>query len=219
MKRKTAFLLFLLASAALTACPDTVSHSRSVFLLLDTSGTYKNELDKARAIVNYLLGTLEPGDSLGVARIDTASFCEKDIVVKTTFDRRPSVSNAQKRLFGKKVDDFVASVKGSAYTDITGGILQAVEYLNETKAPKRFILIFSDLEEDLREGYVREFPIEVQNVNVVALNVAKLRSDNLDPRAYLERLDYWKRRVLRGGGRWRVMNDLGRLDDLLANQA
>ena len=35
-------------------------------------------------LINYLLGTLQPGDSLAVARIDTGSFSEKDIVAKVT---------------------------------------------------------------------------------------------------------------------------------------
>ena len=66
-----------------------------------------------------------------VARIDTGSFSEKDIVAKVTFDDRPSMANQQKREFQKRVDDFVRTVKPASYTDITGGILQATEYLNE----------------------------------------------------------------------------------------
>jgi hypothetical protein len=186
-------------------------------MLLDTSGTYKNELNKACAIVHYLLGTLEPGDSLAVARIDTASFSEKDIIKKVTFDKRPSMSNGQKRIFRDKMDAFIPSAKGSQYTDITGGILQAVEYLNETGAGKKYILIFSDLKEDLAKGYVRNFPIQMRDFNVVALNVTKLRSDNVDPREYMKRLDHWKDRTEAGGGNWRVVNDLERLDTILTD--
>ena len=120
-------VLILLSGFLLTGCPDTASHSKGVYMLMDTSGTYKNELEKAGSIIYYLLGTLEPGDSLGVARIDTGSFSEKDIIKKVTFDGRPSVSNQQKRVFREEVDAFISSVKGSKYTDITGGLLQAVE--------------------------------------------------------------------------------------------
>ena len=217
MKRIVMTIILLLIGALLTGCPDTVSYSRGVYMLLDTSGTYKNELNKACAIVHYLLGTLEPGDSLAVARIDTASFSEKDIIKKVTFDRRPSMSNGQKRIFRDKMDAFIPSAKGSPYTDITGGILQAVEYLNETGAGKKYILIFSDLKEDLAKGYVRNFPIQMRDFNVVALNVTKLRSDNVDPREYMKRLDYWKDRTEAGGGNWRVVNDLERLDNILAD--
>jgi hypothetical protein len=200
-----------------SGCPDTTSHSQGVYMLLDSSGTYKKEIKRAQAIINYLLGTLQPGDSLAVARIDSASFSEKDIVAKMTFDRRPSMTNQQKRLFKQKVDEFVARVKGSAYTDITGGVLQAVEYLSETGAGRKHILIFSDLKEELVKGHVRDFPIQVSGCKVVALNVTKLRSDNVDPREYYKRVDQWKERVEAGGGHWRVVNDLERLESILAD--
>jgi hypothetical protein len=206
--------LILILSALLWGCPDTTSYSKGVYMLLDTSGTYKKELKRAEAIINYLLGTLQPGDSLAVARIDSGSFSEKDIVAKMTFDKRPSVANQQKRLFKQKIDDFVQTAKGSAYTDITGGVLQSVEFLNEAGAGRKFILIFSDLKEDLVKGHVRDFPIQVDGCNVVALNVTKLRSDNVDPREYYKRVEDWRSRVESGGGTWRVVNDLERLENI-----
>jgi hypothetical protein len=199
----------------LAGCADTTSHSRAVYMLMDTSGTYAAELEKARAIVNYFLGTLQPGDSLAVARIDTGSFSEKDIINKVTFDGRPSRSNEQKRVFRQVIDDFIGSVKKSPYTDITGGVLQAVEYLNETGAGKKTVLIFSDMEEELAKGFVRDFPIQISGIRVVALNVTKLRQDIIDPRKYMSRLEEWKKRVETGGGTWQVINDLERLDRIL----
>jgi len=210
-------MLVLIAGVFLLAgCSDTGSHSKGVYMLMDTSGTYANELEKARAIVYYLLGTLEPGDSLGVARIDTGSFSEKDIIKKVTFDGRPSVSNQQKRIFREEIDTFISCVTGSQYTDITGGILQAVEYLNETGSGKKYILIFSDLKEELVEGYIRSIQIQMTGFRVVALNVTKLRSDNVDPREYMNRLESWKKKTEDGGGTWKVINDLERLDPILS---
>jgi hypothetical protein len=216
MKKLLTFSLVSI-SLLLSGCADTTSHSQGVYMLLDSSGTYKQEVKKAQAIINYLLGTLQPGDSLAVARIDSASFSEKDIISKMTFDRRPSVTNQQKRLFKQKVDEFVATVKGSAFTDITGGILQAVEYLNETGSGKKYVLIFSDLKEELVKGQIRDFPIQLSGCRVVALNVTKLRSDNVDPREYYKRVEAWQARVEAGGGYWRVLNDLERLDTILAD--
>jgi len=215
MKKLLAFSL-LSISLLLSGCPDTTTHSQGVYMLLDSSGTYRTEVKKAQAIINYLLGTLQPGDSLAMARIDSASFSEKDIIAKMTFDRRPSVTNQQKRLFKQKIDGFFATVKGSAFTDITGGVLQAVEYLNETGSGKKFILIFSDLKEELAKGHVRDFPIELSGCRVVALNVTKLRSDNIDPREYYKRVEAWQARVEAGAGHWRLINDLERLDTILA---
>lgn len=211
-------LLFMLIIPALffgvltTGCTNSTSKATGVYMLMDTSGTYAKELNKAKTIINYLLGTLQPGDSLAVARIDSGSFSEKDIIEKATFNTRPSVSNTQKRLFEKKVGEFVGKAKGSRHTDITGGVLQAVEYLNETGAGKKYIFVFSDLEEDLQKGHIRDFPIRCDGINFVALNVTKLRSDNVDPREYLNRLEAWQKRVEAGGGTWKVVNDLERLD-------
>ena len=216
MKPLLIFLTVLLG-LMLPGCTDDTSHSRAVYMLLDTSGTYTAELEKAQSIINYLLGTLQPGDSLAVARIDTGSFSEKDIIRKTTFDGRPSMANEQKRAFRQSIDEFIRNVKPSPYTDISGGILQAVEFLTETGAGQRKILIYSDMEEELKEGYIRDFPIQMTDVRVVALNVTKLRQDIIDPRKYMSRLEDWKKRVENGGGQWKVVNDLERLEQLLAD--
>ncbi len=207
----------MMAALLLMGCsePEHRPKSKAVYMLLDTSGTYTEELAKAQKIINYLLLTLNSGDSVAVARIDSGSFSEKDIIAKVTFDARPSTVNEQKRAFKRKIDEFVGEAKGSAHTDITGGILQAGEYLTETDADERFALIFSDLEEDLETGHVRDFQIPLMDIKVIALNVTKLRSDNIDPRDYLHRLDDWEQRVQQGGGSWKVVNDLERLDSLL----
>ena len=207
--------LLVLITAVLAGCVDKKSRAKGVYMLIDTSGTYTEELDKAQAIINYLLGTLEPGDSMAVARIDSGSFSEKDIIAHMTFDHRPSVSNKQRLRFRDEVDQNVKNVKGSPYTDISGGMLQAIEYLNEADPGKKYILVFSDLKEELPKGYVRDVPFELREFNVVALNVTKLHADNVNPRDYLDRLDEWQQKVEDGGGTWRVINDLERLDKIL----
>jgi len=214
--KKTLIFGVLAFSLLITSCTTTKPNNKAVYLLLDTSGTYTAELAKAQAIMNYLLATLNSGDSIAIARIDSGSFSEKDIIAKATFDLRPSTANDQKLLFKHKVDQFVASVKfGSRNTDITGGLIQASDFVNETKASQKYVLIFSDLEEDLVKGHIRDFKIDVDNINVVALNVTKLRSDNIDPRDYKNRLVEWKQRIEQGGGHWRVLNDLERLEVLI----
>ncbi len=208
-------LALLLAVTLLSACGDNTPNTRGVYMLMDTSGTYTKELKQAQRVINYILANLQPGDSFAVARVDTGSFSEKDIIAKVTFDDRPSRANQQKRQFRDRIDHFVKTVKGSAYTDITGGMLQAIEWLNESRAGHKTILIFSDLKEDLKAGYVRDIPLQLNGFKVVALNVTKLRSDNVDPREYLNRLAAWQERVESGGGTWQVVNDLERLESVL----
>jgi superfamily I DNA/RNA helicase len=200
-----------------TGCTESTTRAKGVYLLLDTSGTYAVELDKAKAIINYLLGTLQPGDTLAVGRIDTGSFSEKDIVAKVTFDSRPSVANNQKRGFQKKVNEFVANIDRSSYTDISGGILQAIEYLNESGAGKKYILIFSDMQEELAKGHTRDVPFQLKGFEVIALNVTKLKDDIRDPRKYLDRVDAWRDKAESGNGQWRVINDLERLGSIFSH--
>ena len=202
--------------ALLASCSTETSPANSgVYMLLDTSGTYRQELDKAEQIIRYTLSKLGETDAFAVARIDTGSFSEKDIVAKASFDDRPSAVNRQKRVFAQQVAEFVDSADPSPYTDITGGLLQAVEFLNEKGTGHKTILIFSDLKEDLEDGYIRDIEVPLEGFEVIALNVTKLRSDNIDPREYLGRLEEWQSRVERTGGEWRVINDLDGLEGLL----
>ncbi len=216
---KRSFLACLPAlglAAWLPGCTDQRSHAQAVYMLVDTSGTYAQEVEKAQIIVNYLLGALNSGDSLAVARVRSRSFSEKDIIAKATFDNRPSQANAQKRAFRSEIEAFTRSARGSAYTDITGGLIQGSLFLNETGAGKKTILIFSDMQEELDKATLRDFPIDLKNIRVIAVNVVKLKTDNIDPRRYLGRLEEWQKRVeAAGASEWRVINDIEHLDRLL----
>lgn len=209
-------ILITCLTLLLVSCDSSapVNYQRGVYMLLDTSGTYTNELDKARQIINFLLSNLESGDSFVVARIDSGSFSEKDIVAKVELDSRPSAANRQKREFAGKIDTFIKTVESSAYTDISGGLLQAIEYLNEAEVGEKYIFVYSDLKEDLPKDFVRDFDLTLDGFVVKALNVTKLRSDNVNPNEYLERVEFWQTKVEQGGGRWALVNDLDRADAL-----
>ncbi len=201
--------MLLGAALLMSSCSDSRVHSQAVYMLVDTSGTYAQEMNKASKIINYLLATLNPGDSMAVAKVETRSFTEKDIIARVTFDTRPSQASTQKRAFKSKVEAFAKDVKGSAYTDITGGLIQAAEYLNETRAGTKTIVVFSDMQEELGEGTQRDFPIQLDGIRIVVLNVTKLKSDNADPRQYLARLKRWESRVRKAGATdWEMVNDL-----------
>jgi len=210
-------LFLVLAILIAAGCGDPRSHSQAVYVLIDTSGTYALEAAKAQLIINYLLGTLQPGDSLAVARVESRSFSEKDIVAKATFDTRPSQANAQKRAFREATDGFLKNVKQSRYTDITGGLLQGAEFLNETGAGTKTIVVFSDMQEELDKVTVRQVPMNLKRIRIVAVNVVKLNTDNIDPRRYFGRLEAWQKRVVAAGAsEWRVINDLERLDSIFS---
>ena len=76
---------------------DEGPRNSGVYMLLDTSGTYAEELNKAEQIIRYTLSRLDAQDTFAVARIDTGSFSEKDIIAKASFDDRPSAITTSSR--------------------------------------------------------------------------------------------------------------------------
>jgi hypothetical protein len=134
----------------------------------------------------------------------------------------PLQVNSQKRAFAEKINEFAKSAKsgkGSQYTDISGGIIQAAEFLRETGAGRKTIIIFSDMQEELDYKTVRDFPITLDGIRIIALNVTKLDTDNIDPRRYMGRLEWWQERALAAGATdWKVVNDMEHLDRIFAKR-
>ena len=217
MKRIVAVILGV--AALLAGCGEQRNNAMAVYMLVDTSGTYAQELDKAQRVLHWLIGTLNPGDTLAVARVKSRSFSEKDIVAKATFVKDPLQVNQQKRALKEQLTSLKTQTKGgSAYTDITGGVLQAAEFLNETRAGRKTIVIFSDMQEELDKRTKRDIPIDLGGIRVVALNVTKLKTDNIDPRRYTERLAWWEKRVKDGGAAaWYVVNDMDHLERIFGD--
>lgn len=211
MRRLLIVTLILLLTAA--GCTQTGGkHARAVYVLLDVSGSYSKQLAEANPVIDYLLGTLVSGDSLAVATIDSASFTEKNIVANVTFDDRPSVANEQKRALRARLNQYFQNLRPSEHTDVSGAVLQAAQELDESGDGHRYILIFSDLDQDLPKGYVRKSKLPLAGTKVIAVDVTKLHSDNVNPQNYLDRLQHWKKVVTQDGGQWLVVNDMNHLD-------
>ncbi|MFO7684946.1 MAG: hypothetical protein R6V60_02545 [Desulfobacterales bacterium] len=212
MKRCT--ILALLMGLAIGGCSDAQNRTKGVYMLIDASATCGLELNNAQTVVSYLLGAAQPEDSLAVARVDTGSFTGKDIIATMTFDRRPSVANNQKRAFQKRVNDFAADVKNGSAIDISGGILQAIEYLNEARVGRKYILIFADFRGESTRDRARNIPFQLSDVSVIALKVTRLAPDSRGPANDLERLELWRAKVEDGRGKWQVIDDLERIDTI-----
>ena len=208
------------AAVLLSACGPKGNYHQAVYMLIDTSGTYTKQVGKAHAVVNYLLGAVQPGDALAVARVKSRSFTEQDIVAKVTLNNDPLRATSQKRAFSAKIAKFAKSAgsgKGSKYTDISGGVIQAAEFLRETGAGRKTIIIFSDMQEELDYKTKRDFPIELDGIRIIAVNVTKLTTDNIDPRRYMGRLEWWEKRALEAGAsEWKVVNDMEHLDRIFS---
>ena len=213
--------LALLATAALllSGCSDASHWSQAVAVLIDVSGTYADQKPEvARIVKREVLPSLVPGDTFAIVRIDSESYTKDDMIAFATLDQRPSRANAQKLALAKTLDEFAARDERSKYTDIPGAMMLAAEYLHETGAKSRAILLFSDMEADLPPGTTRRFgEKEFDGIHVVALNVKKLSADNADPDALRTRLAAWEHAVHRAGaGDWQTFLDPAKLGPFLA---
>jgi hypothetical protein len=92
------------------------------------------------------------------------------------------------------------------------------EYLREIEAGSRVMLVFSDMREDLPVGTKRHLAeAEFEGIELVAVNVKRLKGDNADPGSFRGRLDDWERRVTSASAvAWRTLMDSNKLPEHLA---
>jgi hypothetical protein len=93
----------------------------------------------------------------------------------------------------------------------------AAEYLRETGAKSRAIVLFSDMQADLPPGAKRKFSErEFDGIHVVALNVKQLAADNANPDVLRTRMASWEKEVtVAGAGGWQTFMDAAKLGPFL----
>lgn len=216
--RAAAAGLLSLAAVLLAGC-DSGPHNRAAVVLIDISGEYAAEVEKARRVTSLLLGRLDPGDSIAVAFIDNTSYSNRNFIARVDFDHRPSVANDQKRAVRRDLDTFLDRFSvPSAHSDLTGGILLARDFLERTRVAERRIFLLSDLNEDLKPELDRDGPLKLEGIEVVAVNVTRGEEDNIDPANYRQRVSHWQQRVQEDGGTWDMVNEIDRLQRMVAQR-
>src|SRR5216683_360678 len=211
-------LILAVAVAVLSSCSSGRNYALAIVALVDVSGTY---LDQKEDVINLIkkgiLPKLNPGDSLFVIRIDDESYKKSNLEGSMTLDVRPSKANAQKLAFASQLDEFARKHERTRHTDIRGAMMLGAEYLKETGAGVRTIVVFSDLEEDLPKGVKRTLAAdEFKGMRVLAMNVKRLNADNANPAAYRARLDSWQKQVTSHGAKdFKVVMAAEKLDELL----
>jgi hypothetical protein len=210
----------LVVGAALLAgsCSSGAQYSQAIVALVDVSGTYADQRPEVVGVIRKgVLPKLTPGDTLIVIRIDSESYKKANVEANMTLDVRPSRANAQKLALANTLEAFSHKPMRSAHTDIRGAMMLAADYLRETNAGRRTMVIFSDLEEDLPRGVKRDMaPDELKGVRVLAMNVKRLGADNANPAIYRARLVSWQKHLIQHGAReFKVVLEPEKLAELL----
>ena len=205
-------------AAALAACSDNKRYETSYCALVDVSGTYAGE---KTAVVNTIkagiVPQMIPGDSLFFVMIDSNSYSEDNLVTKMPLDYRPTKANSQKLAVAAKLDDFGKGKARSRMTDISGALMLCSDYLKATQSGTQVMFVFSDMNEELPKGVVRKFAgNEFDGIDIVAMNIIKLKKDSSNPEVYRTRLQKWEERTLGSGARsWKTLVDATKIPEYI----
>ena len=193
---------------ALGACEERVPAS-AIYALIDVSGSYFRELDKAVRALRVMMAGLRAHDSFAVAEIGACSFSDEAVLLRFTAPDRPTERQRVIAANAARLTDYAARARATNFTDIRGALTQAAQYLASRPAEQRSIVVFSDFEEDLPPNCRRDKPLpqELKGIEVIATNVTRLPEDNRNPARYGRRLDGWRRLVEATGARWRLVPD------------
>ena len=124
-------LALLVALLILTGCSTDREYARSICILVDVSDTYTDQKTEVVDLVKKgILPGMLPGDTILVIRIDSESYEKDNVEAMMTLDTRPSLANAQKLAFAKKLNAFAAREDHASYTDIDGALMLAADYLS-----------------------------------------------------------------------------------------
>jgi hypothetical protein len=206
--------LLYLTTLFLAACDDGREQAQAICALVDTSGTYRDQIqDAATVLRTAVLPRMRPGDSLVVVRIDDNSYEKQNVDLALTLDSRPLRASQQKA----EVAEAIATIGDRAgrprHTDISGGMMLCAEYLAEMRAGKKIMIAFSDMKEELPQGVARRFEDdELKDLRVLAMNVKRLKGDSAQPQQYRARLAEWEQVVKsKGAPEWHVVIEPERL--------
>jgi hypothetical protein len=89
-----------------------------------------------------------------------------------------------------------------------GALLYALTCLNETGAEDRYVILFVNFRTEQIPEPVREFPLQMDQCHVVAIDLDQGDLAGRAQDAAVKRLERWKDWVEAGGGRWEVVSDL-----------
>ncbi len=196
----------LALSSALTGCTSAESSARAIYVLLDYSGTYFRELPRCLTALRGIVARLNPFDSMVVARIDNCSFASDSILLRVRLPDTPSAATRTKLTVGEQLDRIERTAQRTGYTDIIGALYQASTELKTVQTQNKYVILFSDLEQDLAPGCRagRDQMPDMTGVTAVASNVIILNERR--PQDYLDRIDSWEQRFRSAGAKdWRVI--------------
>jgi hypothetical protein len=187
-------------------------HTKGVYVLVDASTANADWLRRARLAINTLLGNLGAEDTLAVARVDSPVLGKKHVPTVVQFAQRPSVMTAQKRMFQKQISTIAPSPTDDRQVDLTAGLLQAAQFLNQLQSTQKIVLIASSLNHVGHEEDQKAMFFRLDGITIFAPDLTRQAASLLEANEYRQQLDRLQALIESSGGSLRVINDLARFD-------
>ncbi|KCZ91813.1 vWA domain-containing protein [Hyphomonas johnsonii] len=198
------WLAAALSLVILAGCGAIKSNSRAVFVLVDASGSYARTMEESITTSRLIVAKLNPNDSIAVAQISSCSFSDDSVVFNQRLPGIPSQASHMKQAIFGALNAYGEGFKSSDFTDIHGALRYAANELEANRATSRYVVVFSDMIEDLAPDCdTSELSLDLAGITVIATNVTKTKADSSNPDLYDERLATWEKIVTDAGGQWR----------------
>jgi len=186
------FLILILAGC-------TQTKNQSICVMIDTSGTYKDQISEILQQVKLgILPYINGGDHLVLMKIDSSSYEWDNVIAAIDVPKSRGEAAHSKRVFSAELDR--VEFESARYTDISGALLYCNEYMTNINNPMKKMLIYSDMQEELPRNMSRGFrKDEFSRVEFVVVNSKRLIGDQKDPERYRKRMDGWRKKLMQHG--------------------
>lgn len=207
-------VVFLILVIAATGCSRHATRTKGIFLIMDAGWAGAQQSQAIASSVNTLLAALVPGDTLLVRRTGADHRDQPDVIVKTTFNQRPSVISAQKRIVRQQIFHQLAQATAD-HPDGIAALLKAAQSLHQTPCREKFILILSDATHAPPDGQIPHVPLRMQGIQVIALDAGREMHTDSDPEAARPRMHRLQTRIESNGGIWQIVSNHDQLGQIL----
>lgn len=191
--------MLLAATIAITGCWFSETRTTGVYVLLDPSGV---AAEQSIGMVQQLLLVLQSGDSLAMATIDSDHFGPNNRIAAITFASRPILANQQKRVFLQTVRPYFEAAQIHRQSDVSGGFLHAIDYLDKTRATRKYILLIADLRKTPAGGNNALASLPLKGVQVVVPDPVAFAGGGDDTKADHRQAQRWREIIEGNRGTW-----------------